>query len=103
MKSMKLRLFMLVLACGIGQLCQAQHAYFPLEGSIEFDKTVHVKNLLKRHLTTLKDDNFSKTYFEELLSKVKETAVLKKKLSFRGPEVYMESVPAEYDPIINNR
>lgn len=102
MNTLKLRLAMLLLACGIFQLSIAQHAYFPQEGTIAFDKTVHVKNLLKRHISTLKDDNFSKTYYEELIAKTKETSVLKKTLSFRGNEVLLESVAAEYDPIINN-
>lgn len=81
---------------------KAQHAYFPTEGTILYDKTVHVKNLLKRHISTLKDDNFSKTYYQELLDRVSETTVLKKKVSFRGNEMSMESVPGTYEPMINN-
>ena len=81
---------------------KAQHAYFPSEGTILYDKTVHVKNLLRRHISTLEDDAFSKKYYEELMGRVAETAVLKKKLSFRGDEMRMESLPETYDPIINN-
>lgn len=80
----------------------AQHAYFPTEGTILYDKTVHVKNLLKRHISTLKDDNFSKKYYEELMDRVSETAVLKKKVSFRGEEMSMESVQETHDPILSN-
>lgn len=80
----------------------AQHAYFPTEGTITYDKTVHVKNLLKRHISTLKDDNFGKTYYQELMDRVSETAVLKKKVSFRGSEMSMESVAETHDPILSN-
>lgn len=80
----------------------AQHAYFPTEGTILYDKTVHVKNLLKRHISTLKDDDFSQKYYQELMDRVSETTVLKKKVSFRGNEMSMESVPSTYEPIINN-
>lgn len=80
----------------------AQHAYFPTEGTIFYDKTVHVKNLLKRHISTLKDDDFSQKYYQELMDRVSETTVLKKKVSFRGNEMSMESVPSTYEPIINN-
>src|SRR5690606_3870897 len=80
----------------------AQHAYFPTEGTIFYDKTVHVKNLLKRHISTLKDDNFSQKYYQELMDRVSETAVLKKKVSFRGEEMSLESVKETYDPIVSN-
>ncbi|PRD54397.1 GLPGLI family protein [Sphingobacterium gobiense] len=80
----------------------AQHAYFPTEGTITYDKTVHVKNLLKRHISTLKDDNFSRTYYQELMDRVSETAVLKKKVSFRGNEMSMESIAETHDPILSN-
>lgn len=81
---------------------RAQHAYFPTEGTILYDKTVHVKNLLKRHISTLEDNNFSQKYYQELMDRVSETAVLKKKVSFRGNEMTMESVSGTYEPIVNN-
>src|SRR5690606_19642914 len=81
---------------------KAQHAYFPTEGTILYDKTVHVKNLLKRHISSLKDDDFSKTYYQEMVDRVSETAVLKKKDSFRGEEMSLESVKETYDPFLTS-
>lgn len=91
-----------IIAVFVTGTAEAQHAYFPTEGTILYDKTVHVKNLVRRHISTLKDDDFSKNYFQELQDRVSETAVLKKKVSFRGQEMSMENVPETYDPIINN-
>lgn len=81
---------------------KAQHAYFPTEGTILYDKTVHVKNLLRRHISTLKEDNFAIKYYEEMMGRVPETAVLKKKVSFRAREMSLESVRGTYDPLVSN-
>ncbi len=86
----------------MGLSLKAQYAYFPQEGTIEYDKTVHVKNLLQRHIGTLKDDDFSKKYYEGILEKVEETAVFKKKVSFRIDEVSVESVETTHSPLVNN-
>src|SRR5690606_34747350 len=95
-------LMMLVLMVFVARTANAQHAYFPTEGTILYDKTVHVKNLLKRHVSTLKDDDFGKKYYGELIDRVSETAVLKKKVSFRGNEMSLESVKETHDPIVSN-
>ncbi|WP_166332334.1 GLPGLI family protein [Sphingobacterium chungjuense] len=80
----------------------AQYAYFPQEGVITFDKTVHIKNLLKRHVTSLKDGDFQKRFIEELIPKVSETIVLKKKLSFSGQETNWEPIKETMNPIVTN-
>ncbi|MBD1433851.1 GLPGLI family protein [Sphingobacterium sp. DN00404] len=95
-------MMVIVLTVFVAGTVKAQHAYFPTEGTILYDKTVHVKNLLKRHISTLKDDNFSQKYYQELMDRVSETAVLKKKVSFRGEEMSLESVKETYDPIVSN-
>ena len=79
---------------------QAQHAYFPTAGTVLFDKTVHVKNLMRRHIASLKDDGFSKKYYSELMDKAPETAILQKKLLFNGAEMRMESLQTNDNPLI---
>ena len=80
----------------------AQHAYFPDQGIITYEKTVHVKNLLKRHLSTLKDNDFSKNYLTQLMGqKVPETAVLDKKLSFNRNEMSFEPLETDQPEIIS--
>jgi len=92
-----------LLMLAIGQCAQAQYAYFPTEGTIEYDKTVHVKNLLKRYISTMSDGNNSRRFFEEMMARTGETAVLKKKLSFRGSEMSLESPPdPDRDPMVQN-
>lgn len=80
----------------------AQYAYFPDQGTITYEKTIHVRNLLKRHLSTLKEGDFSKTFIEQMASKVNETIALKKKLSFAGSELSFEPVQEKYDPAVEN-
>src|SRR5690554_2519045 len=87
----------------LGGSAQAQHAYFPAEGTISYEKTVHVKNLLRRHMNNLGDDNvFQRRFYEEMMGRVQETAVLKKTLSFRGDEVTFETVKETHPQMINN-
>ncbi len=97
-----LYILMVTILCAGVQMAHAQYAYFPQEGTIIYDKTVHVKNLLKRHISALKDDDWSKKYYEEILGRVNETAVLKKKLSFRGNEISLEPIKGTYDPMVTN-
>lgn len=101
---MKIGIYLILVVVSIFAVgtANAQHAYFPTEGTILYDKTVHVKNLLKRHISSLKDDDFSKTYYQEMVDRVSETAVLKKKVSFRGTEMSLESVKETYDPFLTN-
>jgi len=92
-----------VLLLAIGQNARAQYAYFPAEGTIEYEKTVHVKNLLRKYIATLKDDFFSEKRYREMLDRVPETAVLRKKLSFRGSETSFESIADDdRNPLINS-
>ncbi len=80
----------------------AQYAFFPEQGTITYDKTVHVKNLMRRHIQTLKDGDFSKKYFEEMMTKAPETAVLTKKLSFSGSEFSVEPVEKDQPQMVAN-
>lgn len=80
----------------------AQYAFFPEQGVITYEKTVHVKNLLKRHLNSLKEDDFSRSYLTQLMDKVPETATLDKKLSFNRNEMSFEPVNKDQPEIISN-
>ena len=100
--TMKNFISMILLAILSIGMANAQYAFFPEQGSITYDKTVHVKNLIRRHIQTLKDGDFSKKYFEEMVSKVPETAVLSKKVSFSGGEMSMEPVERDQPQAISN-
>lgn len=99
MKNIISTILLAVLSIGFAN---AQHAFFPEQGSITYDKTVHVKNLMRRHIQTLKDGDFSKKYFEEMMTKAPETAVLTKKVSFSGDELSVEPVEKDQPQMIAN-
>ncbi len=91
---------LVLITIGISQIANAQYAYFPQEGTITFDKTIHAKNLLKRHIATLKQGDHAKQYFETLVTQVPETVVVQKKFSFRGKEMSLEPVDKEQTPVV---
>lgn len=94
---------LLFLACFIAQHpAQAQYAYFPNEGVITYEKTVHAKNLLRRHINNLgPGGDIQGKYYEQLMGQLPETVVFKKKLSFRGEEALFESEKGNYSPMIS--
>lgn len=83
-------------------ISHAQYAYFPQAGTIKYDKTVHVKNLLKRHVANLEDGDFQKPHMQALIDKVPDVQVLRKKLSFSGQEYSYEHVKEDYPEMIKN-
>ena len=80
----------------------AQYAHFPTEGTITYDKTFHVKNLMKRHLETLKEGNFQRQAFEQLLEKAPDTFVAHKELRFKGEKYSFKQVKEDYPTLIEN-
>lgn len=51
-------------------------------------------------MNSLKDGDMSRTYMEQMVSKSPETAVLERKLSFRGNETYFEPMPREQNQLV---
>ena len=108
-KQYTFRFYKIALAGLLSSLClmfsstaSAQYAFFPTEGVITYEKTVHVKNLLRRHMNNLGNNNtFQLRYYEEMMSRAPETAVLKKQLSFRGDEVSFETVKETHPQLIS--
>src|SRR5690606_23333112 len=93
-----------MLACfmlGMVFSAKAQYAFFPDQGVITYKKTVHVKNLLKRHMSTLEDGDFSLNMFSQLVEKAPETAVFTKKLSFNRQEMLLEPVEEKQPPLVS--
>lgn len=104
-KTLRLKAFtvLLLAAVGIAQPAHAQYAYFPTEGTITYEKTVHVKNLLNRHIRTLgNQDPWQQRYYESMRDQISETVVLTKKLAFRGDEMLFEPVKETFAPNIRN-
>lgn len=85
---------------GMAKSTKAQYAHFPEGGTITYEKTVHVKNSIKEYIKSLKEGDMQRTYMQNLVDKVGETAVLKKKLSFQGNESNWEPIKESYDPMV---
>ncbi|QBQ42383.1 GLPGLI family protein [Sphingobacterium psychroaquaticum] len=92
---MRIRIVILWIVILCSHTLSAQYAYFPQGGTIHFEKTVHVKNFLKTLTSVGKNDNFDKTYMEQMMSKAPETYIFKSKLLFSDEKSRYEPVKQE--------
>ncbi len=99
---MKKNLWIVVLLSLVTNVLVAQYAHFPSGGVIHFEKTVHIKNFMKRQLSIAKNDNFDRSYVEQLMSKAPTTYVFKSTLSFQGDESRSEPVKQELSGVMRN-
>jgi hypothetical protein len=60
--------------CGTTLCLQAQYTLFGRSGSISYDKTMYMKNIVSKKFIAKADDN-SKMFFERVLPKLPENAV----------------------------
>ncbi|WP_437920875.1 GLPGLI family protein [Sphingobacterium sp. LRF_L2] len=99
---MKKQTWIIVLLTLVTKVLVAQYAHFPTGGVIHFEKTVHVKNFMKRQMALAKNDNFDRSYVEQLMSKAPNTYVFKSTLSFQGDESRAEPVKEELTNMMRN-
>jgi len=99
---MKMKLYIAILLFFVlgFQQANAQHVFFPEQGVITYDKTVHVKNMMKRQISMMKESDFQRKFFEDMLTKVPETAVLQRKLTFSGSESMLEPLPKDQPAMV---
>ncbi|MCW8310649.1 GLPGLI family protein [Sphingobacterium thalpophilum] len=83
-------IFFFFLCCSALGL-KAQYTLFGRSGSITYDKTMYMKNIVSKKFIA-KADNNSKVFFEQILPKLPENAVLKKTLKFNGQETLFEPI-----------
>lgn len=80
------------------QLTKAQYAHFGRTGTITFDKTMYMKNIVAKKFID-KADERSRGQFEQMLPTIPENVVLKKTLKFTPEETYFEPLKgAEIEP-----
>ncbi|MBP3943054.1 GLPGLI family protein [Sphingobacteriaceae bacterium WQ 2009] len=87
-------LFFAFLFCG---KASAQYAQFPTAGTIYFDKTVYLKNVILKRFLPLSDER-SKSWYENIRSKIPESVVLKRKLVFSGDQYTFSAEKNEMEP-----
>jgi len=99
MKDIK-NIIILILGFFWGTTAFGQYAYFPTQGTITYDKTVFLKNLLKRYATYAKDED-TRNSIKEMIQQVPDNQVLKKKLTFSNDEVLYEHITEEYSDVVS--
>ncbi|WP_223583917.1 GLPGLI family protein [Sphingobacterium sp. GVS05A] len=83
-------IFFLFLCCTMLSV-KAQYTLFGRSGSISYDKTMYMKNIVGKKFLAKADDK-SKIFFEQVLPKLPENVVLKKTLKFNANETLFEPV-----------
>lgn len=78
------------------QFSFGQFTYFGKSGTVSYDKTMYMKNILKKQFIEKAAPN-SQQWFEGLVSQVPENAVLKKELKFKNDETLFMPVKQDMD------
>jgi hypothetical protein len=86
-------IFFLFFCCSALGL-KAQYTLFGRSGTISYDKTMYMKNIVSKKFIAKADDN-SKQFFERIVPRLPESAVLKKSMKFNTTETLFESVKDE--------
>lgn len=97
MMSMKNIIMILVAVFVLGQTVDAQFAMFGKSGVVTYDKTMYVKNIIRKQYIEKADDR-SRSQFESMLPSLPENMVLKKILRFTGNETLFEPVKQDVSP-----
>lgn len=84
----------------LGQAAHGQFAHFPTQGTITFEKTVFLKNLIKRYAAYSKDEE-TRQAFKQMVEQAPENQVLKKTLKFTPHEVLYEHVAEDYSEAVD--
>lgn len=75
---------------------QAQYALFARSGTITYDKTMYMKNIVSKQFIE-KADERSRSQFQNMLPKIPQQVVLKKTLKFNNTETLFEPVKIDMD------
>ncbi|WP_317233175.1 GLPGLI family protein [Sphingobacterium sp. PCS056] len=89
MKILNYSILFILLCCST--FAKAQYTLFSKVGSISFDKTMYMKNIVNKQFIAKADGN-SKDQFERMLPTIPENVVLKKTLKFNGNETLFQPV-----------
>lgn len=80
----------------LGHTATAQFAMFGKSGVVTYDKTMYIKNIMRKQYLDKSDDR-SRSQFESMISNAPENLVLKKTLKFNGNETLFEPVKQDLD------
>ncbi|ERJ60710.1 hypothetical protein M472_18285 [Sphingobacterium paucimobilis HER1398] len=95
MMTMK-NIMMLLALFVLGHTATAQFAMFGKSGVVTYDKTMYIKNIMRKQYLEKSDDR-SRAQFESMIPSAPENLVLKKTLKFNGDETLFEPVKQDLD------
>lgn len=78
---------------------QAQHTYFAEQGTIHYEKTIFIKNLLKRYVD-YETDATKRTYYTRFAEHLPENLYYKKTLSFNPDAVLFQHVKEDQPDMV---
>lgn len=84
------------LVFGIVFNAQAQYTMFAEAGTVSYDKTMYMKNILRKQYAE-KADERTRPFFQSMVAQVPENAVIKKELKFNGDETVFGPVKQDMD------
>ncbi|WP_270087023.1 GLPGLI family protein [Sphingobacterium sp. SYP-B4668] len=92
----------------VPQSASAQYAFFADNGTVTYERKLHLHNYIKTQLKRTDQDHvFSKMFLEDLLKNGPAEVVTKNTLKFSDQETFFENLveeyPASYRNIIRNR
>lgn len=94
---MRMKNIMMLLALFVlGHTATAQFAMFGKSGVVTYDKTMYIKNIMRKQYLDKSDDR-SRSQFESMIPNAPENLVLKKTLKFNGNETLFEPVKQDLD------
>ncbi|AIM35900.1 GLPGLI family protein [Sphingobacterium sp. SG20118] len=76
---------------------KAQYTLFSKSGTITYDKTMYIKNIIAKQFVAKADEN-SRHWFQEMVSTAPQSVTIQKTLKFNGSETLFEPVKKELDP-----
>lgn len=79
----------------------AQYTMFPKTGTITFDKTVYLQNMLKKQLYA-KAEGMTKNWYDQISNKLPGNVVLKNTLKFNNDETLFEYVKTDISEIASS-
>lgn len=95
---MKYLYILTLLIVSVSFTAKAQYAMFAKEGTVHYDKTMYVKNIIKKQFAE-KVDEGARNQFEAMIPRLPESVVLKKSLRFKGVETLFLPEKQEVDPM----
>lgn len=76
---------------------KAQYALFSKSGTITYDKTMYIKNIITKQFVAKADEN-SRHWFEKMSTEAPQSVTVQKTLKFNNGKTLFEPIKKELDP-----